>query len=479
LAQSHNQLGVLCLVRANYKESLRHFQKAIILNTIDFTDSCVFSNPELSQILDYRLLGISLYYKAILLYKESLISSTEDFEYLSASQKTFEQLFNFFEYIYINQLNQSNFEYYISFNREVIDAALDILHSSHDTEYNDYFSLIGHGKSIFLYQLFIESKAKEFADIPEGLIIEEIGIRNDISQCNRNIQIALNKNLDISDSENFASLVLERNKRFEDLDSLINLFEDKYPKYFLLKYNFNSVPLSLIQNKLGRGEAIIEYHFSDSILYTIIISNNSFSIYHQQIDSIVKIINQHIRGISFYDNQAIETTGEYLYHRLISPVNNLLGDINKIIFIPDSELSLFPFETLIRPNSEITDYPNYLIIDFDICYHFSSSLWYKNQINRTDDKNGISLLACAPVYFVDSSNISTNKNESLSTLPYSMDEILTIENLNEDYMFHQQIKDCVQFFAKTHLFYLYRRYRRLYLIVQAVLCRIYCELQDV
>ena len=73
LVQSYNQLGLLNIINENYHKSLKQFQEAIVLNTICFSDTSIFSNPSLSDIIDYRLLGISLYYKAIVLHKLFLI----------------------------------------------------------------------------------------------------------------------------------------------------------------------------------------------------------------------------------------------------------------------------------------------------------------------------------------------------------------------------------------------------------------------
>jgi len=430
LVQSYNQLGLLNSINKSYQTSLNCLQKAIVLNTYDFKDTSVFSNPEPYQVLDYRLLGISLYYKAIALYEISLSKDNNNFKYLTASFNTFELLFKYFEYIYINQVNENNFEYFATFNREVLNAAIDIFFNEQALSKNQLFSLIESGKSILLYQSFIESKAKEFAKVPKRLIFEEKEIRIEINKYNLNIQIAQNESLDIINPEEFISIVSKRNRCIKKLDSLINVFENEYPQYYQLKYDFASVSIEAIQKELGEKEAILEYYFSDSVLYTVLISKHSLKIYHQKTDSIIEISNSHIRGINFYNNQVVRSSGMYLYNVLIKPIEEFLVDINKVIIIPDLGLSSFPFETLIKSNSIVDGHPHYLIFDFDIIYHFSSSLWYKNKVYEvTNSKfSTVSLLAYAPVFFSENNHVLTAE-VPLAHLPHSETEIKAIETL--------------------------------------------------
>ena len=430
LMQSYNQLGILYSINGSYHTSLNYLQKAIVLNTIDFKDTSVFSNPNLHQVLDYRLLGISLYYKAIALYHISLSKDKNNLNYLSTSFSTFELLIKYFEYIYINQINEGNFEYFIAFNREVLNAAIDIFFNKQVLSNDQFFSLIEKGKSIFLYQSFIESKAKEFAKVPKHLISDEKEIRKEINQYNLNIQIAQNESLDITNPEEFILIVSKRNRCIKKLDSLINVFENEYPQYYHLKYNFSSVSIEAIQKELGNEEAILEYYFSDTVLYTLLISRQSIKIYHQKPDSIIEISKNHIRGINFYNNQIVCSTGAHLYNILIKPIEEFLVDISKVIIIPDLGLSSFPFETLIRPNGLITSSPHYLILDFDIIYHFSSSLWYKNKLCEINDSrfSTVSLLAYAPIFCPEDNNILAEEVQ-LEHLPHSETEIKEIETL--------------------------------------------------
>ena len=430
LVQSYNQLGLLNSINENYHTSLNFLQKAIVLNTFGFKDTSIFSNPDPHQVLDYRLLGISLYYKAIALYKISLSKDNNNLKYLSSSFSTFELLFKYFEYIYINQVNEGNFEYFAAFNREVLNAAIDIFFNEQALSNDQLFSLIEKGKSIFLYQSFIESKAKEFAKVPKHLIFEEKEIRREINQYDVNILIAQNESLDIINPEEFISIISKRNRCIKKLDSLINVFENEYPQYYQLKYDFVSVPIEAIQKELDDKEAILEYYFSDSVLYTVLISKHSLKIYHQKPDSIIEISNNHIRGIKFYNNHVVCSTGKYLYNVLIKPIEEFLVDISKVVIIPDLSLSSFPFETLIRPNSLVGDSPHYLIIDFDIIYHFSSSLWYKNKIYEITNSrfSTVRLLAYAPVFYPEN-NYILDKEVSLAYLPHSETEIKAIETL--------------------------------------------------
>jgi len=426
LVQTHNQLGILYLLTSSFQKSLYHFQQALILNSINFADTNFFSNPSFLDVKDYMLFGISLYYKAIVfndLYREN---KTLHPLYINESYKAIDHLISFFAHVFTIEQNQDKILSYIAFNRDVINTALDIYNENKLEDKNKWFSIIQQGKSILLYQHFLESKAKDFANIPLSLVQTEKTIRDEIFDLDGRVEQALNTGMDFTDFDTFMSLISSRNMKVNSLDSLVNVFETEYPQYYQIKYDFKPKPLKVIQEELNDHEVILEYHISDSLIYSACLTRHQYLIHSDNTGSTINIIQDHISGIKFFNNNLLFHTARYLYDKLISPFDSLLRGCNKITIIPDEELSMFPFETLISRESGDDKY-KYLIEDFEVNYHFSTSLWFESKKVPGLNQNKQSLLACAPINF----NNSISPALDLPSLDYTKKEITAIEQLFE------------------------------------------------
>lgn len=431
LIQSYNQLGQLYYFKKDYKKSLSLIHKAINYNTIDFNDTSLFSFPPQSSVIDYRLLCISMYYKAVALYGVYKNGGKKHADYLQAAYETFEYLFKYFEYLYINHANELNYGYFVSFNREVLNAAIDVFYYEKFLTNEEIVSLIQKGKSIYLYQSIIETEAKEFAKVPSKLISIEKKIRAELNQNNYSIQLIQNKSLELENSLLFASLINDRNKLTNQLDSLIRIFDEYYPDYYNLKYDFSTIPIKILQEKLTDSEALIEYHLTDSILYIVIVTRKTISIYDQRAENIEIEVHDNIRAIKFFNLEKERKTAKNLYCKLIEPVEEILRieRINKLIIIPDKILCSFPFETLIISNTGNGHIPKYLIIDYTVSYHFTSSLWCKNLYKNSSNLNksdNVRLLAIAPIFNPEK---GLNSDSFYQHLPNSEKEIEELEKL--------------------------------------------------
>jgi len=147
----------------------------------------------------------------------------------------------------------------------------------------------------------------------------------------------------------------------------------------------------------------------------------------------------------------------FLYSVLIAPIENLILNKENLIIIPDSYLNYVPFETLCKPDFQ--DFGNYnfteldyLIKDYNITYHYSSSLWEKGKRRAIKDSNrnieNTNFIGYAPIFKGNNANIPKNNflfRNSLSSsltlrsisvdgktfneLPYAKKEVETISKL--------------------------------------------------
>lgn len=423
LTQSYNQLAFLNIKKENYINSLSYIQKAIASNTVNYIEHSVDANPSFSNILDYWQIIESLYYKAIVLFELSQDDNSTCKQYQKMSLNTFKALLDYFDKIYSNYLTEKNYINLLAFNREILNTAIDISYRINNYSEEFIYTLIEKGRSIKLFQSYVESEAKKFANVPDSLLILEKIYNDEIIEIDYKLSL-LEKNGEVLNSPDYYNnQIYKRNAIINKLDSLVLLYEKNYPKYYFLKYDFSSFNLVNLMKLIPDSSAIIEYFITDSLIYGLLISNNHLKLHCGTNENLNYFIKEHNNNIKFYNN-AISETGKELYKILIKPFEFELSKINTLKIIPDLNLSLLPFETLVIDKQCQESIPKYLIYDFYISYQFSSTLYARSisnnhKYNIVDELN---LIAFAPIIgdntYCDSVGIFKYKS-----LPFSKSEV--------------------------------------------------------
>jgi CHAT domain-containing protein/tetratricopeptide (TPR) repeat protein len=214
------------------------------------------------------------------------------------------------------------------------------------------------------------------------------------------------------------------------LDSLRkNIGEQTIDKNYAVSHQKKSNP-SRITNCLNQDEAMLEYFCSDSIIYIFIVSKEGSSMERVAVpatfhNTLSECMN-HLKGAEMRNFPSLSHN---LYNYLVAPVESWLKNIHRLIIIPDEELSLFPFETLISENKDedsVINSPSlhYLLRDFEISYHFSAECWFSDTLNNALQTNDFRFAGFAPGF-----SDTHNNQISLTPLPYSLKEVTTIANL--------------------------------------------------
>jgi CHAT domain-containing protein len=230
---------------------------------------------------------------------------------------------------------------------------------------------------------------------------------------------------------------------------LIDYFEKNYSKYYNLKYENTVADIKKLQENLSARTTLMEYSLSDTVLYTMIITRNKYTVIRQSIDSSFnQLLNRYLSKFHNFDfsRQSLNDFTEFcwysqsLYNILIAPAIKYISG-NSLVIVPDGLLSYLPFETLIKdipdeiPSGQYR-YLNYLINYFEISYSYSATLF--DQVNRKKKKTAIhELLAFAPEYTSDTDKqISVTGNyfrkkyrKNLHPIPGVYDEVKSIHKL--------------------------------------------------
>ncbi len=176
--------------------------------------------------------------------------------------------------------------------------------------------------------------------------------------------------------------------------------------------------LAQVQSTLDKGQALIEYCISDSLLMYALITPDSAYNHAEPIDDLDRIIMEEIRAVRTGRNPG------KLSNVLLEKIEPKLSGIDHLIVIPDNSLAQVPFEWLLTPSSG-----NMLIENFTITYNYSTMLWYQQKsIAKAKPANSILLVApvfehyIAPEHLVNAYRDKLN----LGALSYSKSEVKSI-----------------------------------------------------
>ena len=408
VAISYNNIATVYEGKKEYYQTLQYYQKAIASSLRSFHDTVnVYLVPpiaeynnwnELLRVLNVKARKIVEHQKSIktlnvamlhYLACDTLISQVRK-EMKTKSDKIAlgEQASN----IYANAVN--------------VCMDLSMLANPDSVTYYKklafYFS--EKNKSSVLLEALAGVEAQKFAGIPDSLLNKEHNLQIDIAQ---------NKQI-LSEQTDSLNEALIRDKLFKanrQYDELIKVFEDQYPQYFDLKYSFKPVSVSEIQETLDNKTALISYFTGDSIITIFTITNKNLDV------KIVPALKNFADTIKYFRNGLINTSNSdnakvykkyaYKLNKLLIP-KNLKNKIKNLIIIPDAELSMIPFETLLTEEPKNKDWKklHYLIKKYNISYSYSVNLFHKTLPKEPTTKIENTLLndwiAFAPVF--DDSN---------------------------------------------------------------------------
>jgi CHAT domain-containing protein/tetratricopeptide (TPR) repeat protein len=276
-----------------------------------------------------------------------------------------------------------------------------------------------------------ELKAAQF-NIPPELADLERKLQRDISLLNVRIEEEmLSEKADTFLINTWKETILRSSGM---RDSLISVFEARYPGYYSIKYNTQVAGLDEISGIIGRKSNYINYVASDSILYIFVANRKKQQLLAVPIDSSFYSDIKQFRALlsmpspSGNTRRAFEdfqTTGYRLYKKTIEPVLPYLIS-NKLLISPDNILSYIPMETIPTAVKDISGYMYdkipYLMNQFDISYTYSAT--FLGESPRRDYHLSGKLVAFAPDYGepIDVRSVLMNRQAvdgKLQDLPYA------------------------------------------------------------
>ncbi|MDY8134980.1 CHAT domain-containing protein [Aquimarina sp. 2201CG5-10] len=410
-----NKIASIYFKNENYQNALINYNRALKANIKLNTN-----NSSTNQYLDLNILLNTLKGQTktyIALYQQS--KNLDDLEKSISSYQKADTL--------INSIRQTlnNYEDKVAFAntvKEVYQGAIEaqLLLYNYNKDQNTLvqaFYYTEKSKANTLKDLLNDANAKSYTGLPSDLLTLEKDLRIDHAYYQSRITKEYSKQqIDSSKISNYESKLFDISRR---QDSLTEVLEKKYPKYYQLKYQNKKLSVADIQQKLDESTTLLEFFTTDSTTYAFTITKNKLAATKLKTPSLKDNIQSLRRTITTKNLDNYQKQASALYTILIEPIKDQLqGD--RLIIIPDGPLWHLNFDLLLTHNNydkNITvthpkDYP-LLLKEYAISYVNTANLLFDTPDTTLDTKKRKECLAFS---FSDSTKTNTSNTISFATL---------------------------------------------------------------
>ncbi len=415
----YNNIGDTYYQWGNFNNAVIYFNKAILANTKNDDSKNTF-NP--NQYYNHKLLLETFQGKAKTLQSQYLKNNS--IQNLDQSNVLYKEAD-----ILINHIRQSfqNYQDKIAFAKQVkeiyadaIQTQLLLFKNKQDQELLEQtFYYAEKSKANTLKELLAASNAKNFTGLPTDLVTLEKELRiNRAFYQSKVTEEQSEQPKDTAKIARYENQLFDVNRR---QDSLTDILEKNYPKYYQLKHKNDIVSVSELQEQLNGRTTVVEFFTSDSITYAFTIAKNEIAVQELATADLTKKVEAFRDAITSKHVGDFKTSAHQLYQDLIAPIaNQFVGD--ELIIIPDGSLWHLNFELLLAQHDDSNNPADlsYLLHNYAISYANSANLLFTDNKDTQKSKKQEECLAFS---FSDSTNVVDAKTMSLATLRGAGDDL--------------------------------------------------------
>lgn len=432
--------------------ALKAFNEAIKAVIASFDASNLYDCPsKLENTLTKSLMVEILRYKGELLLN-IFQSSPKEIDALKAATKHFR-----IASLYIDELRKNyqteEAKKDLNINAKIIyekgiEANLQ-LYSINNTNENKAkaFEFSEKSKASNLLAFLQSNQTETFSNLPNRLSIRERANQISLSYYEKALFEEELKGIN-SDS---IKIKLFEDKIFdfrEIQDSIKNVLQKDFPKYFGLKYNTEISSIEGIQKHLTNTQTVLAYFVGVSKIYVFAITNKEHTVFELEndfpLEDWVRALQESIYSYHLVQDNSIEIQQSFadtmvnkshqLYSEIFLPLFKDYDLSEEIIIIFDGVLGYLPFEVLLKTapekNTNFASH-NYLLKHHQFSYNYSTTLWLEMK-ERKQRKVAGNLLAIAPEFtgVLDTEDRSIKElRRNLGALKFNVSEAETIQKM--------------------------------------------------
>lgn len=316
-------------------------------------------------------------FEVLILYLELAVNNPDVF-----SKTEIIDLFNKIQYAYkyIRLLELSDATKVIGLKPYIELMNQAIAYFYHEDSHEQIFDVMESNKSLMLLEAIDKQGYLQSKSLSKSIQSKESLLKEELVKQKRVLQ---DQSSNRSHAENIDLVSLKYN--LFKLESQYSSFVDSISGAVASVRSFADFELRnsllALQEYLSREDLLIEYYFTDSILYQMNLSSDT--IIFREISNLSvlrKNIDQLMSGLRM-DFKLIEPLAKDLYRHLIPSDLLEQNNFKRIIVVPDGCLLKLPFEILISSDSK------YFLEDFQISYQYSSSILIEKAKKEIVDAN--------------------------------------------------------------------------------------------
>ena len=318
------------------------------------------------------------------------------------------------------------------------------------------FQILEKSKAFLAREVFNESKAKYYLNIPDSLLELELTLKFQITQMERNRFEAIEG----EDKDTQDSLFTAYTGKIFDLKQSYNKLQqnikEKYPEYDKVAHDNAVIDLNTVQKTLlDKNQTLIEYFIGDSTIFIFATRHDTCNITQIKKDFPLETWGKQLNlSISKQDNlidlsppeldsitQQYANAAYQIYQKILQPIAHFLDKGSELIIVPDGLLSYVPFDAL------LTEFPknlhnyqsyHYLLKDHQISMALSATMLDEMKQKTHKQPPSKSFLGFAPsfptdgldtIILVSRSIDYSDKRNHLSPLKHNKEEIAAIQSL--------------------------------------------------
>lgn len=395
MAQSHTLIGDVYAAQATFDAAMNHYHQALVLNSHQplknnyaqlqmkyFTDKKIFFTTleGLANVLKLKGLknGRSTELKNVLAFLQNVVTLYRDFSHTIENKR---------DKIMLN----GKITQFCLAGIDVCYRLATLLPEKYSYYLQQAFYLAECNKASVLSSSLAEVNALKFSGIPVDLLKQEKELRTNMAFCRSRLF-----------DKRQEKAILYRNKLFafnRDYEQLIEVLEQKYPRYHELKYQKIVASIPHLQQTMSAQQVLLQYVVGNTQAYVFVITKEGVQwLTIPAANKLLPLVQNYYGKLQGgYALKEFTQVSHQVYQLLIRPVEKFLVNKTKLTIIPDWQLAKTSFGALVsRIPQQYTTFGDldYLTKRFEINYHYSASLFGKKQAPHA--KNELSFVAFAP-----------------------------------------------------------------------------------
>lgn len=437
IGKAYRHLGFIANKEGQPGEALRHYQQALRMLTDSFPHENLLANPSVQKVNAYQDFLLTLRDKGETL--RQMARQNRDLAYFEAALATYDAAVGLLDTMRAEYQEGSR----LFWGREArpivegaIATALDMHRQTGRPGYLEQaFAYAEKSKALLLADALRESAARQKAGIPQALLQEEKDLKIDIAFYKKQIfREQQRAKADSAKIMNWQKKIFDRRRNYE---LLLEKLETSYPEYYRIKYSQPLPGVASIRQALPAGTGLIEYFSGDSSLFVFYIDRDGLKGaelsagpgFEENLDNFIRPMRDRSLVLEQGRNKEAMArfagSAESLYHDLVAPVLDK-APAEKLIVIPDGNLSYLPFELLLTrkaaPEETYATLP-YLLRSTALRYEYSASIAFQPRQARRPERL---FSGYAPVY--ETQSLMTTRGENNGCREFDVSDFAALDN---------------------------------------------------